>query len=68
MNIGKNIKILRASKNISQKDLAKKVGITTTYLSMIENEAKKPSLTLVEKLAQVLEIPLAVLFSEFNFS
>lgn len=68
MNIGKNIKIIRASRNISQKDLAKKLGITNAYLSMIENETKKPSLTLVEKLAQVLEIPLAVLFSEFNFS
>ncbi|MBL8014897.1 MAG: helix-turn-helix transcriptional regulator [Candidatus Doudnabacteria bacterium] len=68
MNIGRNIKTIRVSKNLSQKHLAAKVGITPTYLSLIENEVKKPSLTLIEKLSQVLDIPLTLLFGELTFS
>ena len=68
MSLGQNIKVLRVTKNISQKDLAKKLGITPNYLSMIENAAKKPSLTLIEKLAQVLEVPLATFFGELTLS
>jgi len=68
MTIGNNIKTIRTSKQISQKALAKQVGITPNYLSMIENNAKKPSLTLVEKLAMVMNIPLATLFAELSFS
>lgn len=67
MNIGKNIKLIRTSKNISQKELAEKIGVTPNYLSMIENEAKKPSLSLIEKLAQALGTPLTMFFTEFNF-
>jgi transcriptional regulator with XRE-family HTH domain len=64
MQIGTNIKILRIAQNISQKQLALSVGITTNYLSMVENNAKKPSLTLLEKLSQVLQIPLQSIFAE----
>lgn len=66
--IGKNIKVIRVSKQISQKDLAKQVGVTHNYLSMVENDAKKPSLTLMEKLSKALGVPLAALFSELSFS
>jgi transcriptional regulator with XRE-family HTH domain len=68
MSIGTNIKILRAKQKISQRELALKVGITHNYLSMIENDAKKPSLTLLEKLSEVLSIPLATLFTELSLS
>lgn len=66
--IGSNIKTIRVLKNIKQKDLARELGITPNYLSMIENNSKKPSLTLMEKLAQVLEIPLVTLFSELSIT
>ena len=68
MDIGANIKTIRTSKSISQKELAKQVGITPNYLSMIENASKRPSLSLIEKLSKVLEVPLALLFSELTFS
>lgn len=64
MQIGTNIKIIRIAKNISQKQLAYSLGITTNYLSMVENNQKKPSLTLLEKLAQVLQTPLQNIFAE----
>jgi transcriptional regulator with XRE-family HTH domain len=68
MNLGLNLKTLRTAKSISQKELAKELGITPTYLSLIENGSKKPSLTLIEKFARVLEIPLALVFSELTFN
>lgn len=66
LNLGRNIKNWRAAKNISQKELAYKVGITVAYLSMVENNAKKPSLTLIEKICHTLEVPLGVFFSDLS--
>jgi len=64
MNIGNNLKLLRTQKQISQKELAKTLGITHNYLSMVENNAKKPSLSLLEKISEVLGVPLYSLFQE----
>lgn len=64
MEIGTNIKVIRTSQKIAQKQLAKQLGITQNYLSMIENNAKKPSLSLLEKLSKILNAPLALLFSD----
>jgi len=68
MQIGKTIKNIRTSKNISQKELAFKLGVTPVYLSMVENNAKTPSLNLLERIAKTLEIPVAILFSDFAFN
>lgn len=64
MEIGTNIKVLRTAKKIRQKDLAITLGITTNYLSMVENNSKKPSLSLIERLAKVWGLPLALFFAE----
>ncbi len=68
MQIGNNIKTIRTKKKLSQKELAFKLGVTPVYLSMIENNAKTPSLNLLERLGKILEIPLALLLSEAAFS
>ncbi len=60
--IGKTIKQIRKEKKISQKDLADNVGISVSYLSLIENERKKPLVTMLEKICIELEVPLPVLF------
>lgn len=66
MKLGTNIKLIRTEKNLTQKKLAKQAGITHNYLSMIENNSKMPSLNLIQKLSQILETPLAMLFSELE--
>lgn len=43
MNIGEEIKSLRESKGISQKDFANMIHITSGYLSRIENGSSHPS-------------------------
>lgn len=68
MQLGKNIKLVRTSKNLSQKELATELGITHNYLSMIENDAKTPSLRLIENLCRVLGIPLNTLFSDLSLT
>lgn len=64
MDIGNTIKFFRKEKRLSQIDLAQKCGITSTYLSLIENGKKEPTIALVRVIAEKLEIPLPVfLFS-----
>lgn len=64
MELGDRIKILRINRKISQSQLANQVGITRTYLSLIENNNKKPSLSLLERIGRSLQIPLHILFQE----
>ena len=58
MTFGERIRELRKSKNLSQRDLATKVGVNFTYISKIENEkldfGDYPSEDLIRKLAKAL--------------
>lgn len=50
------IRYLRKNKNISQKELAKKLNITPSYLSKIEHNEKNPSFELGLRIAIILDI------------
>ena len=62
MNLGNAIKSRRASMGINQDRLAKASDITQSYLSQIENNLKEPNLSTIKKIAEVLEVPLPLLF------
>ena len=62
MNIGNTIRIARRYKGLSQQTFAGLCDITQTYLSKIENNVKEPTLTLLRKIAQVLNLPLPIFF------
>lgn len=64
MAVGKNIKLFRINANLKQKELAAKLEIKDSYLSLIENEKKEPSLSLLKKIAEVLNVPMAMFFWE----
>ena len=66
MKIGNSIKFVRVTKNISQKDLAKKLKISQNYLSLIENDRKEPSLTLLKKISNALGVPMSALIIDFD--
>ena len=52
----KNIKKFRKEKNMSQKELAQLLGISTGYLSHLENGGRKnPSILLLKKIADILD-------------
>lgn len=62
MNIGESIRILRKKKLMNQGVFANRVGITQPFLSSIETGRKTPSMGVLEKMANVLNTPLSILF------
>ncbi|HOK49970.1 MAG TPA: helix-turn-helix domain-containing protein [Sedimentibacter sp.] len=62
--IGKKIRSLRKSKNMTIVELSEQINVTSGYISQIERDLISPSLTVLKRLSQVLEVPLSVLFLE----
>ncbi|TPR19657.1 transcriptional regulator [Apilactobacillus timberlakei] len=56
------VKIVRVSKDLQQKDLALKVGISRQTLSLIEKGQYNPSLKLCVSIAEALDSDLNSLF------
>ncbi len=56
-----NVRKLRAKKRLSQKTLADKVGISVSYVSMLERGQRSPPLETIEKVAKALGVTPASL-------
>jgi ribosome-binding protein aMBF1 (putative translation factor) len=54
-----NVRRLRSKKSLSQKALADKVGISVSYVSMLERGQRSPPLETIEKMAKALGVPPA---------
>ena len=54
--IGKNIKKARANTELTQAEVARKVGINVNYYARIERGEHVPSLDVLEAIAKVLKI------------
>ncbi|MDT2698499.1 helix-turn-helix transcriptional regulator [Enterococcus gallinarum] len=61
-NFGKNVTKLRKSKNLSQEQLAEKVGLKKQSISNIERGNRYPTFETLEKIASVLEASPIELF------
>lgn len=59
--IGKVIKELIKKRGLSQKDVAKSIGKSTTALSQIINGVYKPQSDTLEEISKVLNIPVPVI-------
>lgn len=57
-----NIKKYRKEQNLSQMNLADKVGTSTSYIGEIEIGKKFPSIEMIQKIADALNIPPFKLF------
>lgn len=57
MQLGKVIHYLRKKRSLNQKEFAKKIGKTASYLSLIESNQKIPSMELMRRISKELEIP-----------
>lgn len=62
MDIALNIRKLRTEKNLTLAELAKKARVTKGFLSQVENFRAMPSLSLIYKIAESLEVEPAELF------
>jgi len=56
-----NLKKIREEKNISQSKLAILAGISRSYVSEIESGKKTPSLDMLERIAEALEVCTSLL-------
>ncbi len=52
----KNLKYYRLKKNMTKKDLAASVGVTPMAITNYENGTRRPSMDLIQKLAEVLGV------------
>ena len=57
MDIGKAIKTIRLRHKMPQQALAKKIGVTQGYLSLIEKGQREPGFDLIGKISDALTIP-----------
>jgi|GEM_PF-2747203 len=64
MEFGKTIASFRQKWGIEQKDLAKAIGVSKTYISIIECGSRKPSMRVLTKIADYFEVPISVFVYE----
>ncbi|OWY74330.1 helix-turn-helix transcriptional regulator [Pantoea sp. AMG 501] len=62
MNVGQAIKLCRTQRGISQTDLAQQAECSVSYLSMLENNKRDPTLSTLEGIADALGIPVSIIF------
>lgn len=62
MQIGTVIASNRKLKGLSQGELATEVGVSQTYMSQIERNRKEPAISLLNRIAEVIGIPVPILF------
>lgn len=67
MNIGKKLKELRKSYNLTQEQFAGKIGISRINYTRYENDKVRPDYETVIKIADFYEISLDELFDRQKF-
>lgn len=60
--VGEYIRSLRASAGLSQRQLAKHVGISASMLSLVEAGRREPTIRLLRDIGRALGVPAAALF------
>ncbi|WP_145207171.1 helix-turn-helix domain-containing protein [Planctomycetes bacterium TBK1r] len=63
ISMGKAIRILRQAKSLNTTELSKNCDISVPYLSLIERDARQPSLDVLGRIAKGLDVPIDVFIS-----
>jgi transcriptional regulator with XRE-family HTH domain len=63
MNIGERIKAARKTKDISQQDVADKIGMNRVQYNRIETGKSEPTVPTLERIAEALDISVIDFFS-----
>ncbi len=61
MNLGRSIKMCRTNQGLSQGDLASRIGMSVSYISLIEQGKRDPAFSTIEEVASALGVPVSLL-------
>jgi transcriptional regulator with XRE-family HTH domain len=64
MSIGTRIIQIRGQRNITQRELSRRSGLASSYLSRIENRRLEPRPKTLRKIADALGVPMSEIFQE----
>ncbi|HBI6884199.1 TPA: helix-turn-helix domain-containing protein [Clostridium perfringens] len=64
MNIGENLKRLRKNSNLTQKELADILGVTTVTIQNYENNRRAPNSETLLKISKALNMPFSIFINE----
>lgn len=56
MQMGKRIKVLRIARNMTQRELANRLGVTSSVVSAYENDSRLPSYKVLFRLCKALHV------------
>ena len=59
---GRKLRRLRLGRDITQERFAEAIGISTTFLGLIERGVNAPSFETIEDIARALRVPVGELF------
>lgn len=62
--IGSRIKTMRMSRGLSRPELARRIGISVSAISMWENDARRPTFEMMDALADEFNVPLAAILND----
>lgn len=62
MNVGRAIRLCRVTRGASQGTVARQASCSVSYLSMLENNKRDPTLSTIARVARALQIPIGLLF------
>ena len=62
MDVGNAIRLCRKRRGVSQTDVAVRADCSVSYLSMLENNKRDPTLSMITKIAEALRVPVGALF------
>lgn len=62
--LGDNIRKKRKSKKLTISVLAKKIGVSNSYISQLERGLIDPSVSVLRKIAFAMDVPISSLFDE----
>ncbi|OPX42455.1 HTH-type transcriptional regulator ImmR [Ruminiclostridium hungatei] len=68
MNIGENLKYLRIQRNMTQKEIAKILGVATNTYTQYETNYRQPDIGTLVKLADYYMISLDILVGRMKFT
>ena len=63
MTVGEAIRSLRLAAGLMQREVAERVGISASMLSLVEADKREPSIGVLRAIGRALGVPTGVLFA-----